>query len=137
MAEDEHWMLCPTLGVRDVRAAAAYFEQRLGFEIESVFERVVPDEGAVYGIVRRGGAELHLQIRRRALWTAPRESIEQDVYVRVADAERLQDELRGRGAEILRSLRDEPYGMRDFAVAGPEGHRLVFGSPLTPAAPEA
>ena len=66
----------------------------------------------------------------RPLWTAPREGIESDVYVRVPDADRLHEEFVKRGAEVLRAPLDEPYGMRDFTAAGPEGHRLTSGAPL-------
>jgi uncharacterized glyoxalase superfamily protein PhnB len=127
----DRWDMCPVLGVRDVRSAVEHFAKLFGFEVMSVFDGVLADEGAVYGIVRRGGAEIHLQIRRRPLWSAPRESIEGDVYVRIDDADALHAELESRGAEIVRPLRDEPYGQRDFTAAGPEGLRLTFGSALT------
>jgi predicted enzyme related to lactoylglutathione lyase len=122
------WKNCPVLGVRDVQAAADFFEKRLGFTVGSVFGPD-PAEGAVYAIVERGGAQIHLQIRRRPL-DAPRESIESDLYMHVPDVDRLHEELLGRGAQILRPPLEEPYGMRDFVAAGPEGLRLVFGSPL-------
>lgn len=127
----ETWTMCPILGVNDVQAEATHFEQILGFDVINVLDGVDPDEPAVYGIIKRGDAELHLQIRRRSLFEGDRESIESDVYVRVEDAASLHEELVRTGATIVRGLRDELYGMRDFAVVTPEGHRLVFGSPLT------
>jgi uncharacterized glyoxalase superfamily protein PhnB len=130
MGERLSWVMCPVLGVRNVRGAVEHFADRLGFEVRGVFEGVVPDEGAVYGIVERGGAEIHLQIRRHPLWTGQRESIEGDVYVRVDDATRLHAELVRRGATILRPPGDQTCGQRDFVVEGPEGLRLSFGSPL-------
>lgn len=129
MSASDSWAMCPTLGVRDVRAAVDHFERYFGFEVVNVFEPS-RDEGVVYGIVRRSGAEVHLQIRRRPLWAAAREGIESDVYVRVSDVDRLHEELLGRGAEVLRAPQDEPYGMRDFTASGPEGLRLTFGAPL-------
>ena len=44
-------------------------------------------------------------------------------------ADGLHVELVRRGASILRSPQDEPYGLRDFAVEDLVGHRLVFGTP--------
>ncbi len=130
MSKTEAWEMCPTLGVRDVRTAVDHFVKRLGFEALNVIEGVAPGEGAVYAILARGGAELHLQIRRRPIWSGERESIEGDVYVRVPDVDAVHEELVSRGANILRPPEDEPYGMRDFVVEGPEGHRLGIGSPL-------
>ena len=129
MAE-EVWQSCPVLGVRDVRGAVAHLVERFGFQELSVYDGVAADEGAVYGIVSRNGVEVHLQIRRRPLRGGDRESIEADVYFRVADADAMHSELVERGAEIFRALQDEPYGMRDFTAHGPEEYRFTFGSPL-------
>jgi uncharacterized glyoxalase superfamily protein PhnB len=130
MSSNEPWRMHPVLGVRNVRAAVEAFVKQLGFRVVGAFPGIDPAEGLIYAIVERGGCELHLQIRRRELWTAPRISIENDVYVHVADADALHAELAARGAEILRRPEDQPYGRRDFTVAAPEGYRLIFGSPL-------
>jgi len=123
------WTVSPILGARDVKRATEYYRDVLGFEIQSVFGGV-GDEGPVYGIVQREGLSLHLQIRRREL-AAERESIESDVYLYVADADKLHDELTARGASVLREPQDEEYGLRDFAVEDLDGNRLVFGAPLS------
>jgi catechol 2,3-dioxygenase-like lactoylglutathione lyase family enzyme len=34
------------------------------------------------------------------------------------------------GAEIVKSLRDEPWGMREFGLRTSDGHRVMIGSPL-------
>lgn len=34
------------------------------------------------------------------------------------------------GAEIVKTLRDEPWGMREFGLRTADGHRLMIGSPL-------
>ena len=33
------------------------------------------------------------------------------------------------GAEIVKGLRDEPWGMREFGLRTADGHRLMIGSP--------
>jgi uncharacterized glyoxalase superfamily protein PhnB len=130
MSSNETWRIHPVLGVRNVRAAVEMLVKQLGFRVVGAFPGIDPAEGLIYAIVERGGCELHVQIRRRVLWAQERASIENDVYVRVADADALHAELAARGAEILRRPESQPYGQRDFTVAGPEGHRLIFGSPL-------
>jgi catechol 2,3-dioxygenase-like lactoylglutathione lyase family enzyme len=126
----ERWQMCPVLGLRDVRAALETFTKQLGFGVVAAFDGVDRAEGMIYAILARDGAELHLQIRRRPPWTAARESIERDVYLRVPDADALHAELVERGAEILEPPSDRPYGMRDFTVAAPEEYRISFGSAL-------
>lgn len=124
--------VAPILGFRDVRKAADYYRDTFGFSYDprtGILDGV-GDERAVYAIVRRGGVEIHLQIRRREHMSRERESIESDAYVFVSDVESLYADLQRRGAKIYRPLQDEPYGLRDFTVEDLEGHRLAFGAPL-------
>ena len=81
--------------------------------------------------MRRGEIELHLQIRRREIFAAKRESHEGDAYLFVPDADGLFEEFEAKGASIHRPIEDSPYGLRDFVIEDPEGHRLAFGTPLS------
>ena len=51
-------------------------------------------------------------------------------YVQVNDVDALHAELAGRGAEFIKPLRNEPWGMREFGVRTIDGHRMMFGQPL-------
>jgi uncharacterized glyoxalase superfamily protein PhnB len=128
VAEPGGWRACPILGVQDVRDAAALMQRELGFRIRAIHGDVPPEDDAVYAILERENTEIHLQIRRREPPSSDRGSFENDVFVRVADVDPVYDELRQRGARVLRPPIDEPYGMRDFVVSGPENYRLLFGS---------
>jgi uncharacterized glyoxalase superfamily protein PhnB len=131
MSELTPWRIAPTLGVRDVSEATDYYTKVLGFECPGgVFEGVGPGEGGVYAIVRRGDVEIHLQIRRRDVFAGSRESIEGDAYIFVPDVDGLFDEFESKGVKIHRQPEDAPYGLRDFVIEDPEGHRLTFGSPI-------
>lgn len=103
------WRIAPTLGVRDVKKAAEYYTNVLGFECPNgVFEGVAPGEGGVYAIVNRDGVEVHLQIRRREVFAGERERIEGDVYLFVPDADALFEEFRAKGVTIHRAPEDAP-----------------------------
>ena len=131
MSEEPSWRIGPILGVRDVKKAVDYYTGVLGFECPGgIFEGVDPGEGGLYAVVRRGGVEIHLQIRRRQVFAGEREGIESDTYVFVDDVDALFREFEAKGATILRPPEDEPYDLRDFVVEDPEGHRVVFGMPL-------
>ena len=123
------WRVAPILGFRDVRKAAEYYRDVLGFNERNVMDGI-GEEGAVYAILDKDGIEIHLQIRRREIFANKRESIESDAYFFVPDPDALHIELVRRGASVLRPPQDEPYGLRDFTVEDLEGHRLVFGTPL-------
>ena len=124
------WETAPVLGCRDVRAAADWFQDALGFECPGGVARPPGEGEAVYAIVDREGAGVHLQIRRRPVFLAERPDFEGDGYLFVADADALHAEFAARGVAVLREPMDEPYGLRDFTIATPQGHRLAFGGPL-------
>jgi hypothetical protein len=116
------------LGVRSVQAAVEYFCDKLSFERPHTLYG--PPNEPVYAIVQRGGISVHLQIRRHAVFSGPREDHEGEAYFFVPDANALYQELVGRGVRIHRAFQDESYGLRDFTIETPDGHRLTFGSEL-------
>ena len=123
------WRAAPVLGVRSVAEAADYFEKVLGFACPGGLHGA-DGEPPVYAVMRRDGSEVHLQIRRREVFAGPRGSFEGDAYVFVDDVDALFEELKSRGATILRPPMDEPYGLRDFTIETPDGHRVAFASDL-------
>ena len=48
-------------------------------------------------------------------------------YLRVDDADRYHTELVGKGIRILSPLENMPWGMREFSLKSPEGHRIRIG----------
>lgn len=131
MSESTSWRIGPVLGVRDVKKAVEYYTGVLGFECPGgIFEGGAPGEDGVYAIVRRGDIEIHLQIRRREVFAGKRESIEGDTYVFVNDVDALFEEFEAKGVVIHRAPENAFYGLRDFVIEDPEGHRLIFGTPL-------
>ena len=54
-------------------------------------------------------------------------------YLLVDGLDELYREVAGRGAEILSRPADKPWGLREFGVRTPDGHRIMFGTPLKPA----
>ena len=123
------WQAAPVLGVPSVAEAADYFEKVLGFECPGGLYGG-DGEPPVYAVMRRGGSEVHLQIRRRTVFAGARGSFEGDAYLFVEDVDALFEELKGRGASVLRPPMDEPYGLRDFTIETPDGHRLTFATNL-------
>lgn len=49
-------------------------------------------------------------------------------YVTVDDVDALYAELSRRGARIHAPPVTKPWGMREFALRTPDGHRLTFGT---------
>lgn len=128
----ESWKTSPVLGVRNVRQAAEYYRNVLGFSLDpvnGVFQPTGDEPGGVYAIVERGSASIHLQIRRGDLPDRKRQAFERDVYVYVNDLDALHADLQRRGAVIKQRPRVAPYGIREIVVEDLNGYRLTFGEP--------
>lgn len=119
------WRSVPVLGVRDVQTALDYYTRTLGFVATGTYG---PQDAPVYAVVRRGAAELHLQIRRRNVWAASRGGYERSVYIYADDADALHRAFGDAGARIVQAPTDMPYGLRELVVADVDGHRLAFGA---------
>ena len=52
-------------------------------------------------------------------------------YLHVRDAVNLYNDIVKNRVEIWHELADKPWGMREFAIVTPDGHRIVFGEKLT------
>lgn len=128
------WRASPILGVPNVRQAAEYYRDVLGFDLDPVHGVVQPsadEPGGVYAIVKRSGSWLHLQRRRGPLPDRIRAPFERDVYFYVVGLDHLYGELHARGADILEPPRTAPYGLREFEIEDLNGYRLTFGEFLT------
>jgi uncharacterized glyoxalase superfamily protein PhnB len=51
-------------------------------------------------------------------------------YVTVDDVDPLYSELKERGALVSSAPASKPWGMREFGIRTPDGHRIQFGAPL-------
>jgi catechol 2,3-dioxygenase-like lactoylglutathione lyase family enzyme len=51
-------------------------------------------------------------------------------YLHVRDARELYGDCVRNGVEIWHTIADHPWGMREFAIVTPDGHRIVFGEEI-------
>ena len=124
------WQASPVLGVRNVRQAAEYYRDILGFSldpVDGVFQPSGEAPGGVYAIVKRAGAWTHFQIRRDGQPDRTRQPLERDVYLYVEDLDALHADLQQRGAVIRQGPRVAPHGIREIEVEDLNGYRLTFG----------
>jgi uncharacterized glyoxalase superfamily protein PhnB len=101
--------------------ALAFYEQRLGFERDFVYEDF-------YASVSRDGAVIHLKrAPKLQAERAHRRSEEHlDAFLAVSGVRELHDELVRRGAPIVKPLEQRPWDQRDFYVEDPDGYILCF-----------
>ncbi len=111
----------PVLPVLDVRAAVAYYCDRLGF----TFDALTDDEPPTHGSVTRD--RVGIQFTRVADPPAPYAGW---TYLFVTDVDRLVAQYQAQGVTIMVPPASHAYGMREFEVVDLHGYRLRFGQYL-------
>jgi catechol 2,3-dioxygenase-like lactoylglutathione lyase family enzyme len=111
------------LAVSDVRAAVDFYTTKLGFW--SPFMEGDPPTFA-------GVNFSHVQIFLERGMPAPESC---SVFFVVDDADALYEFHRSNGVEIVQSIDDRPYHLRDYAVRDSSGYILKFGHHLLNAGP--
>jgi len=51
-------------------------------------------------------------------------------YFRVANADSYYRDLKAKAVDVLSGIEDKPWGMREFGVRTPDGHRIMIGHSL-------
>ncbi|MBO0837618.1 MAG: VOC family protein [Actinobacteria bacterium] len=112
------WLhLLPRLPVSDMDRSIAYYEEALGFRLAW---RTVDGKLAA---LASGDIETLLLVP----WSGDGPPPAQSTYVYVEDPEALCAEYQQAGADIADPVASRPYGMRDFVVRDPDGHRFTLG----------
>src|SRR5438477_7364079 len=109
----------PQFLVEKLNDSLAFYEQRLGFSRDFVYEDF-------YASVSRDGALIHLKCAPKLeAERAHRRSGEHlDAYLAVSGVGELHEEFIGRGARITKLIEQTPWGTRDFHVEDPDGYVL-------------
>lgn len=113
------------LAVKDLRTEADYYVDKLGFERDFTapgweflsFGDFKVMLGECTDAMRAGDTGDHSWFGHALL-----ENVD-DVY----------REFIERGAQILSPIEDKDWGLREFSVVTPDGHRIVFGQLIEPA----
>jgi DNA-binding transcriptional MerR regulator/catechol 2,3-dioxygenase-like lactoylglutathione lyase family enzyme len=110
-----HYM--PYLPVSDVDASVGYYETALGFRLAwQTTDRKLT-------ALASGPIEMLLLVP----WDGDRPPPPQSAYIYVEDPDALCAEYEQAGATIVDPVATRPYGMRDFVVTDPDGHRFTLG----------
>lgn len=111
------------IAVNDLMRSAQYYRNVLGFEV-----REMGDEG--WRVFVKDNCVIRAGHCPDAM--PPRELGDHSyfAYLRVDSIDEYFAQVQARGGRILKKLRDEPWGMREFALETIDGHRIMFGAPI-------
>ena len=110
------------LAVKDLQEETDYYIEKLGFDRDFT----VPGwEFLSFGdfkvMLGECSDEMTAEATGNHSWYA---------HALVKNVDEIYQEFIGRGAVILSSIADKPWGIREFSVKTPDGHRVVFGQLL-------
>lgn len=111
------------IAVPDLAASATFYRTVLGFEIEEAGDP---------------GWRFFVKDRCRIMAGECPDALPPErtgdhsyfAYLTVEGVDRYHDQATQAGAEIVKDLRDEPWGMREFGLRTVDGHRIMIGSPM-------
>ena len=110
------------LAVRDLAVEADYYKEKLGFKLDFTapgWEFLSFGDFKV--MLGECPDEMTAEATGNHSWYA---------HVIVENVDDIYDEFRGRGAAVLSPIADKPWGVREFSVVTPDGHRIGFGQEI-------
>ncbi len=110
------------LAVKDLAVSAAYFKDQLGFDLDFT--------APGWEFLSFGEFKVMLGECTDALWAHETGDHSYFAHVLLKDVDIVYSELRERGAKITSSIGNKPWGLREFSVTTPDGHRLTYGQLL-------
>jgi uncharacterized glyoxalase superfamily protein PhnB len=115
--------LTPNLVVRDVAASMHFYQSVLGFK--TLF--TVPDNAPyVFGAVTNGSVEIFFNDHKAVEAEYPELGAKPiggslTLFIEVEGVEEVMAAVKKSGAKITMPMKDQFYGMREFAFEAPEG----------------
>jgi catechol 2,3-dioxygenase-like lactoylglutathione lyase family enzyme len=101
----------------------SFYEQFLGF-------RVAMDEDGMFMLASTSTPTTQLIVAWESPTAVDPELLGVDISIEVADVDAAFERARAEGLEILRELRDEPWGIRRFFLRDPTGRTINVASHL-------
>lgn len=113
----------PVLAVHDLDISGAWYRDVLGCELDDV-------EPGNWRFCRAGGIMFMLGRCPDVPAAAELGDHSYIAYLYVDDVDAFHQRAVAAGAEILSAPEDQPWGMREFGLCSPDGHRFSLGQSL-------
>jgi uncharacterized glyoxalase superfamily protein PhnB len=110
------------LAVKDLAVAAAYFKDKLGFDLDFT--------APGWEFLSFGDFKVMLGECRDEMTAEATGNHSWFAHALVENVDEVYAEFNERGAAILSRIANKPWGIREFTVITPDGHRIAFGQVL-------
>ena len=107
------------LAVKDLKVEAAYYIDKLGFERDFT--------APGWEFLSFGDFKVMLGECADEMTAGETGNHSWFAHCLIENVDDVYEELIERGAKILSRIENKPWGIRDFSVVTPDGHRIVFG----------
>ena len=110
------------LAVKDIEASEKYFVEKLGFKVQ------FRDDGWVFMSLQ----DFHVMMGHCADDMSAEETNNHSyfAYVECEGIDEVFEAYKARGVTFTHEVTDKPWGMREFGVRTPEGHRIMYGQDM-------
>ena len=116
----------PGFTVNDVARSLAWYRDVLGFIVKDRWDH----EGKLGGVEMMAGSVSFMLSQDD--WKKGRDRAKGEgvrIYCTTAqDVDVLAKQIKARGGTLAQEPRDEPWGMRDFAVVDPDGYKITIAA---------
>jgi uncharacterized glyoxalase superfamily protein PhnB len=110
------------LAVPDLKRSSAFYRDVLGFEIHAI-----SDPGWLF--YTSGDCTIMAGECRNAIPPSKLGDHSYFAYLQVEEIDTFYASVVAAGAQISKTIRDEPWGMREFGLVTADGHRIMFAAP--------
>ena len=121
--------IAPVFLVEDVRRAAEFYRDRLGFELTEYF-----GEPPEFTIVRRDAVRIAMRRAGDAIGGSnrARNSETFDAYIWVSDIDALYRQFVAKRTQVSGAPELQEYGIREIWIRDPDGYIVTFGQFVNP-----
>ncbi len=111
------------IAVQDLKRSAQFYENMLGFQVKEI-----GDPGWL--MFTRGACEIMAGACPDCMSAGELGDHSYILYLKVNGIDQFYSEVVEKGGEVLKTLRNEPWVMREFALRTIDGHRLMIGEQI-------
>lgn len=115
----------PVVATDDIQKSISYYAKVLGFSPDFQF-----GDPVVYAGVKSGEAEIYFTYDPNLVKAIQKEVLSPEIFIWITEADKLYQAHANKGAEIIESISDRPWGSRQYVVKEINGYHLKFAQPL-------